>query len=117
MSAQRIVCLAFIAIVSVMDGVFFLQRCDQSPPVSLSMFAFTVVVQVIAIALTAVVTYEPPKHIFLLIKHPILWPSLLLIISSYPMAEESIKYSDKIGRVNWYKSTGLQCNAPTPAFK
>jgi hypothetical protein len=116
MNLKFLPCILYAAFSVLIDVLFFSQRCVVSPPVS-PLFAFALVIQIAAIALAYWSAFIDSTRFKSHLIQPIFWPALMLIIASYPAAENSIKFSDKIGHVNGYKSVGLQCSLPNPSFK
>ena len=115
-TVQQIICISFVGALLLIDSAFFMQRCSASPPINIPLLVFAAIVQASAVLLAYWSTYESPQTIPSLLRRPIFWLAVFLGIVSIPVAQYPLKYSDAIGRVNWFKSKGLECNLPNTSF-
>ena len=87
----------------------FSSRCSASPPVSPVALAFGAIIQLVAIALPVIVSKqfsdESPGF-----RLRCALVALMLAVVSVTFLRTGILYSDSIGRPNYYRSVGMQCN-------
>ena len=107
--AQSLMVFAALFAIAV-DVFFYVQRCDASPAIDFSIMGLTLVVQALSVLVARWSEWDHRVPMGRGFARPALLGAVLFLAISVFLARFALNYSDAIGRPNWFKSIGAQCD-------